>query len=152
MSAKKELAVSALRAGTVIDHIPSATLFQAVRLLGLENCDKAVTIGCNLPSSQFGTKGIIKVADTTFPSEVINRIAVIAPHAVINTISEYEVTDKRKVELPDELVDIVRCNNPKCVTCNEPMPTRFTVVNRGTMTLRCRYCEHEVSGKDIILK
>lgn len=152
MSAKKELAVSALRSGTVIDHIPSAALFKAVRLLGLENCGKAVTIGCNLPSSRLGTKGIIKVADTTFPSEVFNRIAVIAPTAVINTINEYEVTDKRKVELPEELVDIVKCGNPKCITCNEPMPTRFTVVDRDNMTLRCRYCEHEVSGKDITLK
>lgn len=148
----KELAVSALKAGTVIDHIPSHALFKAVRLLGLENCDKAVTIGCNLPSSQLGTKGIIKVADTTFPQEVLNRIAIIAPGAVVNTIEDYAVVRKAPVHLPDCIVDLVKCNNPKCITCNEPMRTRFDVVDAENVTLRCCYCEHEVSGDGIILK
>ena len=152
MAEKKELAVSALRNGTVIDHIPSNALFKAVRILGLEDCDKAVTIGCNLPSSQLGTKGIIKVADTTVPAEVINRIAIIAPGAVINTIENYEVVRKEQVTLPAQIVNLVRCCNPKCITANEPMPTRFDTVNASTATLRCRYCEHEVSGDNIVLK
>ena len=68
---KKELAVAALRNGTVIDHIPSAALFTAVRFLELEKLDKSVTIGYNLASGKLGTKGIIKVADTFFDDAVL---------------------------------------------------------------------------------
>lgn len=149
---KKELAVAALKNGTVIDHIPSRALFKAVDLLGIASLDKSVTIGNNLESNRLGKKGIIKVADTFFPEEVINRIAIIAPSAVINTIKDYEVVSKEQVVLPDEIVDLVKCNNPKCITRNEPMKTRFEVVDRQNVTLKCRYCEHEVTGESITLK
>lgn len=149
---KKELAVAALRNGTVIDHIPSDALFKAVDLLGLKDLDKSITIGNNLESGQLGKKGIIKVADTEFPEEVISRIAIIAPTAVINTIRNYEVVDKRRVTLPEELTDLVVCNNPKCITRNEPMPTRFHVVGREPVVVKCHYCEHETSGAEILLK
>lgn len=149
---KKELAVAALESGTVIDHIPSDALFKAVKLLGIEHLDKSVTIGFNLASSRMGRKGIIKVADTTFPTEVLNRIALIAPSAIINIIEDYEVVSKQPVMLPDEIVDLVRCSNPKCVSCNEPMPSRFSVVGKNPVVLRCRYCDHEVSGEHADLK
>lgn len=149
---KKELAVAALKRGTVIDHIPSSALFKAVKLLGIENLDKSVTIGFNLASARLGQKGIIKVADTVFPPEVINRIAVIAPSAVVNIIEDYEVVRKEPVVLPDEIVDLVRCSNPKCVCRNEPMASRFSVVSRDPVVLRCRYCDHEVSGVKADLK
>lgn len=149
---KKELAVAALERGTVIDHIPSDSLFKATRLLGIEHLDKSVTIGNNLASSRLAKKGIIKVADTVFPEDVINRIAVIAPSAVINIIEDYEVISKQPVTLPDEVVDIVRCSNPKCVSCNEPMRSRFTVANRQPVVLRCCYCDHEIRGDQAVLK
>lgn len=149
---KKELAVAALQRGTVIDHIPSAALFKAVRLLGLESLGKSVTIGNNLASGKLGTKGIIKVADTVFPDEVINRIAIIAPSAVVNIIEDYEVVRKEPVRLPDEIVGLVSCSNPKCISRNEPMRSRFSVVSRDPVTLRCRYCDHEVAGDKADLK
>ena len=80
--------------------------------------DSAVTIGNNLASHRFGTKGIIKVADVEFSEEVLNRIAIIAPTAMVNIIRDYEVVEKRPVMLPDMLVGIVRCTNPKCITCH----------------------------------
>ena len=113
---KKELAVAALRRGTVIDHIPNDMLFKAVKILGIERMPNSVTIGNNLSSRRLGLKGIIKVADVEFPEDVINRIALIAPHAKINTIRDFEVVDKRQVKLPDEIVGIVRCGNPKCIS------------------------------------
>ena len=146
---KKELAVAALRHGTVIDHIPSSAVFQAVKILGLEQSPHAVTIGCNLASKKLGTKGIIKVADQVFDADTLNRIALIAPTAVVNTISDYEVVDKHPVALPEEIVGIVRCANPKCITNNEPMRTKFDVVEREPqVVIRCRYCNHTVKGSD----
>lgn len=139
---KKELAVAALKNGTVIDHIPAEALFEVVRLLQLEDSSMQLTIGNNLPSARQGRKGIIKVADTEFPEATINRIALIAPTAKINVIRDYEVVEKHAVELPETLIDVVRCNNPKCITNNEPMASRFEVVNRDPVIIRCHYCGH----------
>ncbi len=151
MAQKKELAVAALKHGTVIDHIPAASLFKVVEILGLSKLSSAVTIGNNLISSHFGSKGIIKVADTFFPEDIIHRIAIIAPTAVVNRIENYEVVSKRPVVLPDKLTGLVVCNNPKCITRNEPMLSRFSVVGREPVVLKCDYCEHEIDSKDISL-
>jgi len=147
-SKKKELAVAALRCGTVIDRIPSQVLFKVVRMLGLESTDRPLTIGNNLESRHLGAKGIIKIADTFFPEDVLNRIALIAPNAKINIIRDYEVVEKRRVELPEELVGLVKCSNPKCITNNEPMATRFAVVDREDLTIRCHYCGRDVKGSE----
>lgn len=152
MGNKKELAVAALRNGTVIDHIPSEVLFRVVRILGIENMKVGITIGNNLFSSRLGAKGIIKVADTEFAQDVIDRIAIIAPGAVVNIIRDYEVVEKRPVVLPEELTGLVRCGNPKCVTNNEPMATRFHVVNRHPVVLRCHYCNHSFSADETEIK
>ncbi len=145
---KKELAVAALRNGTVIDHIPSSAVFKAVKILGLENLGHAVTIGCNLNSNKLGTKGIIKVADVEFDESALNRIALIAPCAVVNTIRDFNVAEKHPVTLPDTIIGIVKCANPKCITNNEPMATKFHVVSSDPVEIRCHYCNHVVSGKD----
>ena len=150
-TAKKELAVAALRNGTVIDHIPAEALFKAVDLLGLSHLTTGVTIGFNLSSARLGKKGIIKVADVEFSHDVLSRIAIIAPTAVVNTIRDYEGVEKKPVRLPDEVKGIVMCNNPKCVTRHQPIPTRFRVIGREPVTLECHYCEHQVSAPDIII-
>lgn len=145
---KTELAVAALRNGTVIDHIPSSALFRAVHILGIENMTNGVTIGNNLPGSRVGRKGIIKVDGVEFDRDVLNRIAVVAPTATINVIRDYSVAEKHPVELPDTLIGTVRCPNPKCITNNEPMATRFDVTDKSTPILRCHYCNHCVSGAE----
>lgn len=146
---KKELAVAALRHGTVIDHIPSEAVFKAVRVLGLEETAHSVTVGMNLESARLGKKGIIKVADIEFDDTTLNRIALIAPTAVVNVIRDYEVAEKHRVALPDEIVGIVRCANPKCVSNNEPMRTKFDVIERRPdIVIRCRYCNHAVKGSE----
>lgn len=152
---KKELAVAALKDGSVIDHIPSHSLFKAARILGLEELKSPVTIGNNLPSKRLGAKGIIKVADVEFPEKVINRIAIIAPSARVNIIRDFEVVEKRQVQLPEKVVGLIKCDNPKCITNNEPMSTVFHVVDREeateTVTLRCHYCNHTVDNHHVHL-
>ena len=148
MSTNAQLAVAALRNGTVIDHIPSDQLFKAVRILGIENVKTAVTIGNNLDSKKLGNKGIIKVADVFFPEATLNRIALIAPTAVVNIIRDYEVVEKFPVTLPDTIVGLVKCGNPKCITNNEPMRTRFSVIDRDNVTIACHYCSQAVRSTD----
>ena len=130
MNNKKELQVAALENGTVIDHIPSEKLFTVVSLLGLKQMSNNITIGFNLQSKKLGKKGIIKIADKFFTDDEINRIAVVAPNVKLNIIRNYEVVEKRELTLPDELIGIVKCANPKCITNNEPMLTRFHVVDK----------------------
>ena len=109
----------------------------------LEQLTTPVTIGCNYRSKKIGRKGIIKVADKFFTDEEISRLSVVAPNVVLNIIKDYEVVEKKTVITPDELRGIVKCNNPKCITNNEPMSTLFHVVDKERGTLRCHYCEKE---------
>mgnify|MGYP000153922544 CR=1 FL=1 len=149
---KKELQVAALENGTAIDHIPPSQLFKVAKLLGLENMDNTITIGNNFHSNKMGSKGMIKISDKFFCDEEINRIALIAPNVILNIIRDYEVVEKKTVTLPDELVGLVKCNNPKCITNNEPMPTRFDVIDKEKGTIRCHYCERKINKEDIIVK
>ena len=110
-----------------------------------------MTIGQNYPSKKVGTKGIIKVSDRFFTDEEISRLSVVAPKVVLSIIRNYQVTEKKTVETPDELRGIIRCNNPKCITNNEPMHTIFRVVNKELGTVRCHYCDKEQDIKTVEL-
>ncbi|KGN80114.1 aspartate carbamoyltransferase [Porphyromonas gulae] len=148
---KEEMLVAAIRNGIVIDHIPPTKLFKVATLLQLDDLDKRITIGNNLRSRSHGSKGVIKIEDKTFDEEELNRIALIAPNVRLNIIRDYEVVEKRQVEVPHEIVGLVRCPNPKCITNNELMQTRFRVIDAEQCTLRCDYCERKLSNERIEL-
>ena len=143
MLSKKEMLVAAIQNGTVIDHIPTEKTFQVVNLLNIDKMKTHVTIGYNLYSNKVGMKGIIKVEDKFFTDDEISRLSVVAPKVVLNIIHDYEVVEKKTVETPDKLVGIVKCNNPKCITNNEPMNTVFNIVDKEQGILKCHYCEME---------
>ena len=149
---KKELLVAALENGTAIDHIPPEHLFKVASLLEIDKMSNRITIGNNLISKKMGGKGVIKIADKFFEEDEINRIALVAPHVVLNIIRDYEVAEKKPVSLPDKLVGLVKCNNPKCITNNEPMLTRFDVIDRENVTLKCHYCERKINKENILIK
>lgn len=140
---KKERLVAAIENGTVIDHIPSEKTYEVVNILGLQNLETIVTIGYNYLSKKLGHKGIIKIENKFFTNEEISRLSVVAPNVILNVIRNYEVVEKKKVETPDELKGIIRCNNPKCVTNNEPMKTVFTVIDKSNGIIKCHYCDKE---------
>lgn len=149
---KKEMQVAALCNGTSIDHIPSNEVFKVVSLLGLERLDNPITIGNNLESKKMGSKGIIKITNKFFEENEINKIALIAPNAILNIIKNYEVVEKKTLNLPNKIKGIVVCNNPKCITNNEPMLSHFDVVDSVNVKLKCYYCSSEIDKEDIELK
>lgn len=151
-SKRKELQVAALCNGTAIDHIPSDQVFKVVSLLNLEQIKNAITIGNNLESKKMGLKGIIKITDKFFAEDEINRIALIAPNAILNIIKDYSVVEKKCLTLPHTIVGIVKCTNPKCITNNEPMLTRFEVLDKKEITLKCNYCDIKILKDEIELK
>lgn len=141
MTYNKELKVSAIKNGTVIDHIPADHLFKVITILGLHKIKNQITFGTNLESHHMGHKAIIKVSDKFFEDDEINKIALVAPLAKLNIIRDYEVVEKKRVSIQDEVNGIVKCFNPKCITNMERITTRFQVVNRKNVVLKCHYCE-----------
>ena len=138
----KELVVSALENGTVLDHIPAQYVYKALDLLGLNDIESQITIGINLASKIYGKKGIIKIADKFFEDEELNKLALIAPKATINIIRDFKVVEKKKLETPEEVIGIARCKNPKCVTNHQPIKTKFATIQNGDeISLKCHYCE-----------
>lgn len=151
MNKRTELKVSAIRNGTVIDHIPAESVFQVFKILQLDSTDKQVYFGTNLESKKYGKKGIIKISDTFFKPRETNKIALAAPNATLIEIKDYEVTKKGNVRLPRQIDEIVRCFNPKCVTNNQNVPTSFRVTkdHNGEMKLFCKYCEKTMAKENI---
>jgi aspartate carbamoyltransferase regulatory subunit len=149
---KLKLKVSAIKEGTVIDHIPAKNLFKVISILRLDNIDNQITFGTNLESEKLGAKAIIKVSDKFFEDDEINKIALIAPHAKLNIIRDYDVVEKKVVEIPDTIQGIVKCFNPKCITNNEHVITCFHVVSKNPISLKCRYCEKLTSDGQITMK
>lgn len=139
---KAVLEVSAIENGTVIDHIPPASLFQVIKLLRLDRVKSQVTFGTNLVSKRLGTKAIIKIADKDCEDNEISYIALVAPMARLSIIRDYEVVEKRQVEVPTHIEGFVKCGNPMCITNHEVIKTHFDVTTRGgELSLRCLYCE-----------
>jgi len=137
----KKLQVSAIKNGTVIDHIPANSLFKVINILGLEKIESQMTFGSNFESKRLGLKAIIKLANVFFKDEDINKIALVAPEAKLNIIKDYHVVEKKIVEVPDKVNGIAKCGNPKCITNHEGIVTRFTVVSKKKVAIKCHYCE-----------
>jgi aspartate carbamoyltransferase regulatory subunit len=141
MKEPKQLSVSAIENGTVIDHIPAKNLFKVIQILGLDKINNQITFGTNLDSKKLHQKAIIKISGVFFEDEDINRIALVAPDAKLNIIRGYEVIEKKVVEAPDNITGIAKCMNPKCITNFETVVTKFKVISKKNVALKCHYCE-----------
>ena len=139
---RKELMVSALENGTVLDHIPAENVYEALEILNLKGIENQITIGINLASKRDGKKGIIKIADRFFEDEELNKLALIAPKATVNVIRDFKVVEKKTLEMPEEIIGIAKCSNPKCITNHQPIKTRFRTIEKDDkILLLCHYCE-----------
>ena len=141
MKQQKQLSVSAIENGTVIDHIPAHSLFNVINILGLDHCTNQITFGTNLDSKRLGKKAIVKIADKYCENADINNISLVAPSAKLNIIKGYEVVEKKEVELPSVVEGIIKCVNPKCITNNDRVKQKFTIESKEEVSLRCYYCE-----------
>ncbi len=151
MNKKTQLVVSAIKDGTVIDHIPAKLLFNVINILGLAKIENQITFGTNLESQKLGKKAIIKLSEVFFRKDDLDRIALVAPQAKINVIREYEVVEKKIVEVPDYIEGIVKCVNPVCITNNQPIRTKFEVISKQPVSLRCHYCEKITDFDNLVI-
>ena len=135
--------VTAIRNGTVIDHIPAGHAMRVLEMLGINKSSAVpVSMVMNVPSKKKGTKDIIKVEDRELTQDELNRLALVAPDAHVAIIRAYVVAEKLTIELGSEVTNVVRCTFSNCVTINprEPLPHRLKVLSREPLELRCHYC------------
>lgn len=151
MKEPKQMSVSAIQNGTVIDHVPAKYLFKVIQILGLDRIENQITFGTNLESKKLGRKAIIKISGVYFEDEDINRIALIAPDAKLNIIRDYEVVEKKVVVVPDTITGIAKCMNPKCITNYEQVTTKFKVVSKKNVALKCHYCEKITNQENLLI-
>ncbi|MCD6411244.1 MAG: aspartate carbamoyltransferase regulatory subunit [Thermoplasmata archaeon] len=142
---KKELKIPRIKDGTVIDHITAGQALKVLRILGIpEGTKSIVSVAMYVKSKKMGKKDIVKVENRELDPEEVNKIALIAPKATINIIRDYKVAKKFRVHVPDEIVGIVRCPNPNCISnSEEPIESRFVVVRRDPLVIKCYYCERK---------
>lgn len=139
---EKTLSVSAIKEGTVIDHIRAGQALKIIRLLRLNANENRVTVGLNLKSQSVGLKDIIKIENVFLTEPQAAQIAIFSPMATVNVIQNYAVAKKFKVQMPETAAALLACPNSRCITHIERVPTLFSVEeNNGQALLRCKYCE-----------
>jgi aspartate carbamoyltransferase regulatory subunit len=139
--------------GTVIDHIRAGKALEVLKILGITGQNgNIVTLAMNISSSRIEKKDIVKVEHRLLEDQEVARIALVAPEATINLIENYRIIKKTRVELPETITDIFKCPNQRCVTNKErePIHSKYEVVSRKPIQLKCLYCWTLVEEQDII--
>ncbi len=151
--ADQGLIVRRIRDGTVIDHIPAGRALTVLRILGLSGREGLrIALVMNVESRKLGRKDIVKVEGLSLTREATDLIALVAPTATINIVKDYRVVEKRRVKVPDEVVGLLQCPNPTCITRKrgEPIKPRFVKVSESPLVLRCVYCGTKLGEEDIV--
>lgn len=140
MTDNREMRVSKIENGTVIDHIPGGQALNVLAILGIDGTSgEVVSIGMNVPSDRLGRKDVVKVEGRELSPDEVDVLSLVAPAATINYIRAYEVVDKHRVERPDAVSGVLECPNHNCIsTANEPIESQFEVLDDG---VRCVYCD-----------
>lgn len=146
---KKERIISLIKEGTVIDHIDSDQVFQIVRILELETCHDQLTIGVNMRSKTHGRKGIIKIENRFLSKEDVDRISLFSPHATISLIHNFVVDKKFRVEIPQQVMNVLKCNNRNCITNIEHEKTHFVLHKKEPLEFICKHCERRLLKDDM---
>lgn len=132
--------IDSIKNGIVIDHITSGKAMELYSLLKLDSLDCPIVIGRNVLSRKMGTKDIIKIdADITLNTDILGYID---PDVTVNIIKEGKIVDKKAVSLPERLVNVIECKNPRCITsCEQELDQVFTLTDKENRVYRCLYCE-----------
>ncbi len=130
--------------GIVIDHIKAGKSMEIYKYLHLDELDCAVAIIKNVKSDKMGKKDIIKI-DSDFDVN-LDLLGYIDPNATVSIIKEGKIVDKKHLDLPEKIVNVVRCKNPRCITSVETeLDQIFKLTDRESGVYRCAYCESRKS-------
>ena len=137
--------ISGLNQGVVIDHIQAGGAMKIYEYLNMEKLDCQVAIIKNAKSNKMGRKDIIKIEG---PIQIdLNVLGILDHNITINIIENDKIVRKHTLELPDEVTNIIRCKNPRCITSIEQeLPHKFKLTDRKNRIYRCIYCESKFKG------
>ena len=138
--------IDEIKNGIVIDHITAGKSMDIYHFLNLENLDCSVAIIKNAMSGKMGKKDIIKIDDELDID--MNVLGYIDPDVTINIIKNGERVEKRHPELPDRIENVIKCENPRCITSQETdIPHIFKLTERENRVYRCIYCESRAKSE-----
>ena len=132
--------IDSINNGVVIDHITAGLGMKLYELLKLDTLDASVAIIKNVTSKKMGKKDIIKIdADIEVDLDVIGFVD---PDATVNIIKGGVLVEKRSIDMPETLVNVIKCKNPRCITsCEQELDHVFKLTDKENKVYRCLYCE-----------
>lgn len=132
--------IDSIQNGVVIDHITAGGGMKLYELLGLDTIDCSVALIRNVGSKKMGRKDIIKI-DAAIPID-LDVIGYVDPGATVNVIRNGALVEKRSIEMPEQLVNVIKCKNPRCITtCEQELDHVVRLTDRENKVYRCIYCE-----------
>ncbi len=142
------LEITTIKDGLVIDHIKAGVGIKIFNYLNLDKVNSQVALIMNVKSEKMGKKDIIKIENSSDIDYTV--ITLLSPHLTINEIKDGEIFTKIKPELPKEVVNIIKCNNQRCITTTESyVPHTFKLINEDKGTYKCDYCDNIIKLSDL---
>jgi len=140
------MTIDSIKNGIVLDHIKAGKSMEIYRILDLSKLDCSVAIIKNAVSKKAGHKDIIKI-DSLIDIN-LDVLGYIDPGITVNVVKDGEIVEKRHLSLPEEVTDVLKCTNPRCITSVEQeLPHIFHLTDREKGIYRCVYCEHRVKAE-----
>lgn len=137
--------IDSIKRGIVIDHIHAGRSMEIYKYLHLDELECSVAIIKNVKSSLMGRKDIIKIDDTIAVD--LDVLGYVDPDVTINIIQDSRIVEKKHIALPEKLVNVIHCKNPRCITSVEPdLDQVFKLSDPARRIYRCIYCEAERSS------
>ncbi len=132
--------IDSIQNGVVIDHITAGGGMKLYELLGLDTIDCSVALIRNVGSKKMGRKDIIKI-DAAIPVN-FDVIGYVDPGATVNIIRDGQLVEKRSIDMPEQLINVIKCKNPRCITtCEQELDHVVRLTDRVNKVYRCIYCE-----------
>ena len=149
---EEKLKIDKISKGTVIDHIDAGYALTILNLTGLDESKNLMTIGVNVSSKKHHTKDIIKIEGVFLNETQMQQISILSPNGTISLIENYNVIEKKKVELPSRIRKLILCVNQTCISNSEkePISTEFMVLEEKPLKIQCVYCERIYKLEEIV--
>ena len=138
--------IGQIKDGIVLDHITAGRSMEIYNILNLDKLDCTVAMIQNADSPKLGKKDIIKIS--TLLDLDLEVLGYLDPGITVNIIRDGKVAERRRLELPERVVGVIKCKNPRCITSVEQeIVHEFKLTDRNKKVYRCIYCEHEAKKK-----
>lgn len=138
--------IDSIKNGIVIDHITAGLGMKILEYLDIDTTKDTVALIMNAVSSKYGRKDVVKIENV---SDIdLAALGLIDPRVTVNFIEDHIIREKLHITVPEKVVNIIKCNNPRCVTSIEPgAPQIFHLIDRENREYRCEYCDDIISMK-----